>query len=152
MTAGGITPAEEVSDRLDIQDLLARYCIALDSRDFDLLETCFLPNSFMDYETLQPMPRGYLDFADVCRNLLEHVPVTQHLLGTISIHVNGDAATADSYVQATHVNEQGKASVTGGHYHDDLVRTAYGWRISQRVLRRQWGSGEPPNLAGHGQN
>jgi ketosteroid isomerase-like protein len=40
---------QEISDRLEIQELIARYSYALDSRDFDALDDLFTPDAILDY-------------------------------------------------------------------------------------------------------
>ena len=40
---------QEISDRLEIQDLIARYSYALDRRDFDALDELFTPDAVLDY-------------------------------------------------------------------------------------------------------
>ena len=39
----------ELSDRIEIQDLLVRYARAIDTKDWDLLDTCFTPDAHVDY-------------------------------------------------------------------------------------------------------
>ena len=40
---------EEISDRFEINDLLVRYCSALDERHFDLFDDIFTPDAVIDY-------------------------------------------------------------------------------------------------------
>jgi len=40
---------QEISDRFEISDLLTRYTRAIDTKDFELLDTCFTPDAFVDY-------------------------------------------------------------------------------------------------------
>ena len=40
---------EEISDRLEIQDLMVRYSYAIDSRDWDALDDVFTPDAHIDY-------------------------------------------------------------------------------------------------------
>ena len=40
---------EEISDRLEISDLLTRYCTAIDAKDYELLDECFTPDARVDY-------------------------------------------------------------------------------------------------------
>ena len=41
--------AEEMSDRLELQDLLIRYSEAIDRREFDELDAIFVPDAYIDY-------------------------------------------------------------------------------------------------------
>ena len=40
---------QEISDRLEIDDLLTRYATGVDRKDWDLWETCFTSDAFIDY-------------------------------------------------------------------------------------------------------
>ena len=40
---------QEISDRLEIQDLMLRYSYAIDSRDWDALDHVFTPDAHIDY-------------------------------------------------------------------------------------------------------
>ena len=40
---------QEISDRIEIDDLLTRYATAVDSKDWDLFASCFTPDAFLDY-------------------------------------------------------------------------------------------------------
>jgi hypothetical protein len=130
--------ASQVSDALAIQQLLSRYTYACDTKDWALLDTCFQPDARIQYESLPPFPDGYAGLRVSTVRTLGLLRSTQHLLGNLHVTVNGDRATATSYVQATHVADDGGTWVTGGRYDDELVRTVAGWRIAARTFRRQW--------------
>ena len=40
---------QEISDRLEIQDLLTAYCDAIDSQNWDALDDIFTPDAIIDY-------------------------------------------------------------------------------------------------------
>jgi hypothetical protein len=42
---------EEVAARLEIQALLTRYTVAIDTHDWALLDTVFTPDAWIDYES-----------------------------------------------------------------------------------------------------
>ena len=42
-------PLQEISDRIEIDDLFARYCHAIDERDWDALDDIFTPDARIDY-------------------------------------------------------------------------------------------------------
>ena len=43
---------QEISDRIEIQDLLSRYTDAIDRRDWDALDGVFTPDAFIDYTSV----------------------------------------------------------------------------------------------------
>jgi hypothetical protein len=61
---------------------------------------------------------------------------TYHRLSNFAIEVNGDTATARTYVHAVLMitpDDNGLWVDVIGHYDDELVRGADGWRIRRRV-------------------
>lgn len=133
----------EIEDRLDIQAVLHRYATALDTRDWELLRTCFDEDVIGTYDSIG-VQRGYEALEALCRQALEPLAATQHLVGNVEIAVDGDEATARCYLQATHVRSQLGGDdnfVVAGTYLDRLARSSHGWRIVQRELRRTWTAG-----------
>ena len=49
--AEDILSIQEISDRIRINDLLVRYTLAIDTKDYDLLDTVFQPDATVDYTT-----------------------------------------------------------------------------------------------------
>ena len=139
---GGMTTAD---DRAAIEQLLAHYAIACDRRDFEAVADCFTPDGAATYAGERVGP-GRQAFVDYLRPLLD-IPMTQHLVGSVSVILDGDTATATSYA-AVHVV---RPAAAGGHevvhrglsYDDRLVRTADGWRFAERVHRVLWSTTEP---------
>jgi 3-phenylpropionate/cinnamic acid dioxygenase small subunit len=134
---------QQLLDRAEIGDLLARYSTALDSRDWDLLETVFLPDAVCDYGALGH-PRGVVEIAALIRGTIADLDATQHLVGNVVVDVQGDEATADCYLISQHIRRDtpgGDHYFLGGRYHDRVVRTPAGWRIAHRTLHRLWTEG-----------
>ena len=134
---------QELVDRADIGDVLCRYCAALDDRDWDALAGVFTPDAVAHYGALGS-PRGVPAIAGLVSATIGSLDATQHLVGNVTVAVDGDAATADCYLLAQHVRDGtpgGDTYLLGGSYHDELVRTPEGWRIAQRTLRRMWTTG-----------
>jgi hypothetical protein len=130
-------------DRVEIEELLARYSTALDSRDWHLLSTVFLPDATCDYGAGRH-PEGLGAITDFIRGTIGDLDATQHLVGNVVIDVRGDEATADCYLISQHIRENapgGEHYLLGGRYADRLVRTPGGWRIAHRTLHRMWATG-----------
>ena len=45
-----MTP-EEIADRIALDDLMTRYVDAIDTKNWDLLDTVFTPDAILDYST-----------------------------------------------------------------------------------------------------
>lgn len=134
---------QELTDRLDIAEVLARYCVALDTRDWDLLQQVFAADAACDYGSVGS-PQGIPAIAAAIRGTIGDLDATQHLTGNVLVDLDGDRATASCYLLSQHVRrgqEGGEEYLIGGRYHDELVRTPDGWRIRTRRLDRMWSSG-----------
>src|SRR5581483_2379592 len=82
----------EVSDRIEINDLLVAYSHAVDFRDWDGLDDVFTADAVIDY-TAMGGPRG--DLAATKAFLAETMPIFagwQHMVATSKVTVQGDTA------------------------------------------------------------
>lgn len=130
---------EEISDRLDIQQLLVDYSAAIDGHRFDDLDALFTPDAYVDYRAT-----GGIDgtFAEVKTWLAEVLPtyfeVTSHMLGLPALHLDGDTATGRTFCFNPMVlkGEQPTLMQVGVWYDDEFVRTTGGWRIRRRVEQK----------------
>ncbi len=137
---------EHLCDRMEIIDLLNRYAIALDSRDWSRLSTCFTADAVALYGPVLGRQDGFAAIEKLCRTALEPLDSSQHLIGSHEIEVDGDSARTRCYLHAQHTkagSAGGDNFTIGGTYVDELVRTAAGWRIRRRELIILWQEGNP---------
>ena len=128
---------QEISDRFEIQDLLVRYTVAIDTKDWKLLDQCFLPDAQVDYTATGGIKGAYPEVRAWLEKALSAFPMTVHFISNSTVTLQGDAARARTYV----LNPMGFPKpdgslhifTVGGFYVDRLVRTAGGWRIAERV-------------------
>lgn len=134
---------QEIQDRLEIGELLARYSRALDTRDWGLLGEVFTADAACDYGALGS-PEGIEAITALIRGTIGDLDGTQHLVGNVVVRVEGDEAAADCYLISQHVRADtpgGDHYLLGGRYADRVVRTPAGWRIAHRTLHRMWTMG-----------
>ncbi|KAL2214735.1 hypothetical protein CC79DRAFT_1376362 [Sarocladium strictum] len=129
-----------VSDHELIRNTIARYCLGIDFREWDLFAKAFTK----DVKIIYPDPIGSLDgipstVAKV-QAMLGSLQ-TQHALSTQVIElIDNKRAKATTYCTAFHFGngEDEGRDVTGwGAYKDDLVKGAVageGWRIVRREI------------------
>jgi len=142
---------QEISDRLEIQELLVRYCHAVDTRDWDLLDQVFTPDATIDY-TAFGGPRG--DFASTRAFLESSMPYfssTQHLITNIVLEIDGDEARSRTSCFNPMVIDREDGSephvfFCGLWYRDRLVRMEQGWRITDRRQERSYMFNTPPEI------
>ena len=135
-------------DIVAIQQVLARYTLALDSRRADLIVDCFIDDGTMQIGELYKLPAK--DFAAMSVESLPNFGATQHMLGLPLIHVDGDTAWSRCHYMAQHINDNvsPRAFMIGGWYDDELVRTDKGWRIAKRRGCPLWADGNAEILGG----
>jgi pimeloyl-ACP methyl ester carboxylesterase/ketosteroid isomerase-like protein len=131
-------------DRQAIVDVIVRYAVALDTRDWRLLADCFTPDATAVYDRFDGPLRGFEAIQAGIQEALRPLDSSQHLLGNHVIDISGDRARASTYLLAQHYTKGtagGDTWTLGGTYHDELVRTPEGWRISLRRLETAWTDG-----------
>src|SRR4051794_18340696 len=92
----------EVGDRLAIQDLMYRYAMAVDGRDWDLYRTVFSPDAVIDYVD---SGGGRADLETTVKWLAVVLGVfagLQHNMTNHVVEIEGDRARACTYYVAYH--------------------------------------------------
>jgi hypothetical protein len=147
MAAPGLT-LQEISDRIQIQDLLTRYTNAIDGKNWALLDTCFTPDAHVDYTATGGIKGAYPEVRKWLETALSVFPVTVHYVTNSAVKLSGDTATARTYVFNPMGFKNPDASMhwftVGAYYVDKLVRTADGWRIAERVEEHGFMQGTLP--------
>jgi SnoaL-like domain len=129
----------EISDRLRIHDLLVVYAAAVDARDWDRVRTVFTEDAVLDYSVFGG-PRGTVDEAvEWVAKSLARVPMTQHLITNVLIHLGTDTAEVTSAVFNPLGTDQAPILI-GGTYRDRVERTDRGWLIGERTAEFTWSS------------
>jgi hypothetical protein len=133
---------QKLLDIHQIQQLLVKYTIAIDTRDFDLLERCFTADAELHLAGLGTMtPQAY---RKVCEQNLPSLDATQHHCGIPAIEFGGDVAHSRCYFMAQHArNSLGAAPLMliGGWYDDVMHRVGDDWRIHRRTGTAAWYEG-----------
>jgi hypothetical protein len=125
---------EEISDRLEIQQLLAAYCTAIDSRRFDDLDDLFTADAEVD---LSATGGAVGPFAEVKAWLMETLgglgPFA-HLVSNSDLRLDGDTARARTLCANPLVLDAKTNAVylLWFWYEDEFARTADGWRFRRR--------------------
>jgi hypothetical protein len=138
-----------------IEQVLARFCTAVDRMDFDLLRRCFHPDAHADFGAFVKGPADdYLAYV-ASDDGLPSLDRTMHQLGNVKFEIDGDVAHAESYVTAYH---EGPADhpwckgfvVVWARYVDRLEKREGRWAIASRTcvfeFARNLTTGEPMPL------
>jgi hypothetical protein len=137
----------ESVDPVEIQQLLARYARAVDTRDWELYRSVFTHNAHIDYTSAGILAGSLDEVADFLAKAFSGISWSMHYITNIEADIDGDTAR----VRAMFYNPLLLPSLSGptffgGYYHHDLVRTPDGWR--SRSLREEtvWSVNAPTEL------
>jgi SnoaL-like protein len=129
-------------DRLEIDDLLTRYAVAIDSRRWELLQTVFTPDATIDYSSSGAPKGSVTEISEWLEKFLTPFAMNQHMTLNKYIVLDGDTGTGRTYFlnPNSYLDENGQPRLifVGGYYNDRFVRTADGWRISEREEEAAW--------------
>jgi 3-phenylpropionate/cinnamic acid dioxygenase small subunit len=137
-----------LQDAYEIEQVIYRYAIAIDTCDWDLLDACFAPDAVirMSVAGRYPSPAEYREKA---RATLATLDATHHVFSSVTVTVEGDRASARSYYQAQHArNDLAPDSLLmiGGWVEDEFARVGGRWLITSRKGTAVWFDGNPAVL------
>jgi hypothetical protein len=121
---------DEAVSRVEIIDLFAKYCHAVDQCEFGVFDEIFTDDVVADYSEVrgpddEPILHSRDAFAAWLRQSMAGIgPGMTHFMTNHLITVDGDQARIVSH---NHVLNVGM----GGVYHSHAIRTDDGWRIDQ---------------------
>lgn len=137
----------EVSDRIEISDLLTRYTRAVDSGEWDRLDDVFTPDARIDYTASGGIAGSYPEVKQWLAQMLPLFSRRQHVIAQSEVTLDGDGATVLAYFANPMLlaQEDGPDLLWefGGYYHHALVRTPAGWRSRELVQELVWRRGGP---------
>jgi hypothetical protein len=135
-------------DRLAVHDVMHRYALAIDTKNWPLLETVFAERITADFRSFgnkQVFEGAAAEWIETVRSTIQGMDATQHTLSNHLYAIDGDRARGTTYIRALHVckNEWGGDTYTvGGHYAVEMIRTPEGWRITAYTLHVTWHDGD----------
>ena len=136
---------QEISDSLEIRDLITAYTRAIDTRSFADLDHVFTSDAVLDYSAMGGPVGPPSEVVPWIEKGLAGFDRYQHLLGQISLEVDGDSARATAYFTnpMVAVGRDGteKLFEVGGYYHHELRRTPDGWRSVHIIDEHVWSRG-----------
>lgn len=150
---------QEISDRMELQDLAWRYSEIIDSKDFDALrEDVFTPDAFIDYSVFGGSKGDLETTIAFLHKAMKIFPAHQHLNSNHRIKFGpGDPPeTATGRVMCFNPQEfpakegedEGHIFFCGLWYVDEYLRTDKGWRITKRVEEKSYLFNRPEFMKG----
>jgi 3-phenylpropionate/cinnamic acid dioxygenase small subunit len=135
-------------DKLEVHELLARYARGLDTRDWELWKSVFVPTAHIDYRSAGGIEGTRDDVAAWLQKSFEGLMQwSQHLITNIEVDIVGDKGEAQAlFYNPLQFNGLAEVTFCGGSYHHSIVRTDDGWR-SERLLEKSAWFVNPPSGA-----
>jgi hypothetical protein len=118
----------------DIARQLAGFARAMDARDWTALDGIIAEQACADFGTGEVAGRAAV--IHLMRSFLDNCGPTQHLLGNLTIEVDGEQAHSRCYVSDLHLGTHENSQLsfqTLGEYQDSWERRAGRWWLVRRV-------------------
>lgn len=138
---------QQISDRLEIADVLTRYTIAIDTGEWDLLDSVFTPDAEIDYTESGGIAGGYAEVKAWLAEMLPIFPQRMHTIGQVAVELSapGDEAEVAAYFDNPMLLPDGSGGHSvveiGGIYRHTMVRTPHGWRSRRLHEQIVWKRG-----------
>ncbi len=130
--------SEEVADRVEILDLLARYSTVVDRGAWADMDELFTADAVLDFRHTGGICGRVADHQEFNAKVLSGFASTQHVMGLPTIVIDGDRATSRSVCFNPMVVNDEHVFFVGLWYVDALERTADGWRFASRVQQKSF--------------
>jgi hypothetical protein len=135
---------QELSDRIEIEDLVKEYSHVVDRREFDRFRDLFTADAHIDYSAFNGSVGNLEDTISFLKSAVtaELFPNCQHLVSNIQVDLQGDRA--EGRVMCFNPMEMGLSEgkthlfMLGLWYLDEYQRTSTGWRIARREEEKSW--------------
>lgn len=130
---------QELLDKQDVHEVLARYCRGLDRGDYEMVASAFHPDATNNQTgPVQPVAELIEGLKQPSRKILKAVA---HYITNEMVELDGDTALSECYFLACHRVDHADAEwtwIVGGRYFDRLERRDGVWRIAERTAVYDW--------------
>jgi hypothetical protein len=141
----------QISDRIEIEDVLTRYCYAVDDREWDVYRGLFTHDAVIDDRVTGGIQSGVEEHIQYLSRALSKVVLSQHAISTVRVDLRVSSANLRAHCSCPMVVDLGEAKThvffQGLWYRNSLVRTHEGWKISHLVEEGYWTYNMPPHFA-----
>ena len=135
--------AELAFAKQDIHELIMAQARGLDRADLDLLRSLFHPGATVEAGVFDGTAE---DFCPYILDATADMNAMSHAVANEWINVDGDVATAESYVVAftsATIDGEDTDTFTGGRYVDRFERRDGVWKTTNRTFVLDWQTGHP---------
>lgn len=133
---------QQISDRIEIDDLITSYTRAVDTLDWPRFDAVFTTDATIDYTASGGIKGTRDEVRDWLAEMLPMFSTMQHYVCQKEVALDGDQATVRVYLMNPMAIAQPDGSAwrmeVGGYYLHQLVRTPDGWRSRELVEEIAW--------------
>lgn len=135
---------QELSDRIEIEDLVKEYSHVVDRREFDRFRDLFTADAHIDYSAFNGSVGSLEETITFLKAAVtpELFPNCQHLISNIQVDLQGDRASGRvmcfNPMEMALAEGETHVFMLGLWYLDEYTRTPAGWRIQRREEEKSW--------------
>lgn len=137
-------------DRAAVIDVVTRFAVCLDTRNWSGLRACLADEVEVDYpDSVGIATVSGDDLVATATRFFGRLDATQHVSANHQVTLDGDRASCTSTLLAQHHLagcEGGELQRQVGYYVNELARDG-GWRIARTAQRVSWSDGNPAVFA-----
>lgn len=131
-----------IEDRIEIQDLLARYCFCIDDLNWTGFSDVFHPRATLDFTAIGGIKGTTQELVDFLKAFSKSVSSWQHTTSTNILKCSEgyvESRTAAQVMTVTKPSESTEnVAFFGLWYNDKIVKEQGAWLIKERVLQSAW--------------
>jgi ketosteroid isomerase-like protein len=130
--------SETLEDDKAIRDLISRYCFLIDrDRDADAFAAMFTEDGVWESASLGRRIEGRKQLREFIEGVYGSDAVYRHLIANALISIDGDRATAHSYVHVSNLATGIPVCFMVAFYDDELVKQHGEWLFKARNVRNE---------------
>lgn len=136
-----------LADRIRIIELINRFGMSIDLRDWSSFRSLFVNQVQFDYSSIGEIA-GNLpvnDIVNTARQDLGGFQTTQHIITNHLVEIENDTATCSAHVRAMHFlpNKAPESLLEiGGYYNAELILADSDWKIKSWKFTVLWSRGD----------
>jgi hypothetical protein len=128
----------EVSDKIELGELVARLSRGVDRADFDMIASCYTHDSVDHHGAFTGSGREFADYICNRSPISSTARFLHHSLGQSIFAVDGDRAFGETYFDF-HMQIEAEALFQGlGRYVDEFARHDGVWLVKERRVVTEW--------------
>ena len=139
----------EISDRLELQDLVTQYADIIDRKAFSELSNIFINDAVIDYEATGAPKCNVEEMITFLIKTMSLFPNHQHLVSNTQFKVDGDTATGRVMCfnpMEMAVEGGTQTFILGIWYVDEFARVEGRWLFASRKQEASWNLNFPEHL------